>query len=150
MGVIVRSTVPVPLSATCCGLVAVLSLIESVALCEPAAFGVNATPSVQDVLGATVTGIAPHVPAPVTAYSVGSDEVTLPMNSGFVPMFATVMVLLTVSPTGELPNANEAVTDTEVGSAGSESSYSSTRLLVCVGDVEVASGGVHRGSTRTA
>ena len=54
-----------------------------------------------------------HVVAPVAANS-GSFEVTLPMNSRFVPVFLTVRFLVTVSPTGELPIASEAGTEIEV------------------------------------
>jgi hypothetical protein len=111
----VRSTMPVPLSATCCGLLAALSLSVSVAPCGPVASGVNATPSVQDFLGATVTGIAPHVPVPRRAYSAGSDDVALEMISELVfPVLVTVRFFATVWPTATLPNASEAVTDIEV------------------------------------
>jgi hypothetical protein len=110
---VVRSTMPVPLSDTRCGLVAVLSLIESVALCAPAAPGVNATASVHDVPGATITGIAPHVPVPLGAYSE-SDGVPLEMTRGARPEFRTVRSLVTVWPTATFPNASEAVTDIEV------------------------------------
>src|SRR5208337_2351753 len=113
-GVTVMSTVPVPLSVTCCGLVAVLSLSVSVALCAPSVLGVNATPSVHNALGATVTGIAPHVPVPLTAYSE-SDGIALEMTSELVlPVFSTVRFFVTVSPTGSLPNASDAVTNIEV------------------------------------
>ena len=54
-----------------------------------------------------------QVVAPVAANS-GSFEVTLPMNSKFVPVFLTVMFLVAVSPTGKLPIASEVVTDIEV------------------------------------
>jgi len=109
---LVRSTMPVPLSETLCDPVPPLSLSVSVALCAPTALGVNATPSVHEVLGATVTGIAPHVPALVTAYSAGSDEVTFKMDSGLNwPVLLTVNVFVTVWPTATLPKAAEAVTD---------------------------------------
>ena len=65
---VVKPAIPAPLSETCCGLVVALSKIFSVALCAPSALGVNATPSVQVVLGATAIGIAPHVPVPLRAY----------------------------------------------------------------------------------
>ena len=92
-----------------------LSKIMSVALCEPSVFGVNATPSVQLVLGARVIGIAPHVPVPLSAYSAGSDDVVLPMISGCVaPVLSTVRFLVSVCPKATLPNASEAVTDTVV------------------------------------
>jgi hypothetical protein len=110
---VVRSTMPVPLRATRCGLVAVLSLIESVALCAPAAAGVNATASVHEVSGSTVTGIAPHVPVPLGAYSE-SDGVALEITRGARPEFRTVRSLVTVWPIATFPNASEAVTDIEV------------------------------------
>lgn len=78
--VVVRSTTPVPLSATCWGLVVALSSTASNAECAPTAFGVKATPSVHEVLGATVIGIAPQVPVSLKAYSE-SDGVALEMSS---------------------------------------------------------------------
>ena len=112
--VVVRSTRPVPLSATCCGLLAVLSKICSVALRTPAALGVNATPSVQDFMGATVTGIAPHVPVPLRAYSE-SDGVAPEMTSELeAPWFWTVRFFVSVCPTRTFPKASDAVTDIEV------------------------------------
>ena len=74
--VVERPAMPVPLSAECCGLVVALSVRVKVALCAPTLLGLNANPSVQLVLGATVMGIAPHVPEPLSAYS-GSDGVAL-------------------------------------------------------------------------
>jgi hypothetical protein len=110
-----RPAMPLPENVDCCGLVAALSKIVSVALCEPTAFGVNATPSVQFVLGATVIGTAPQVPLPLRAYSAGSDEMAFGMISGLVaPVFLTVRFFVTVWPTGTLPNASDAVTDIEV------------------------------------
>jgi hypothetical protein len=67
------------------------------------------------VLGATVIGIAPHVPVPLKAYSAGSDDVVLPMNSEWVaPVLETVRFLVSVWPRATLPNASDAVTDTVV------------------------------------
>jgi hypothetical protein len=104
-----------PKSVECCGLVVALSKIISVALCGPSAVGVNLTPIVQMVLGATVIGIAPHVPVPLKAYSAGSDDVVLPMNSEWVaPVLETVRFLVSVWPRATLPNASDAVTDTVV------------------------------------
>ena len=51
--------------------------------------------------------------APVAANS-GSLEVTPPMNNKFVPMFLTVMFLMSVSPTGELPIVSVAGTEIQV------------------------------------
>ena len=82
--VVVRPAMPAPVSEVCWGLVAALSAKVRVALCAPTAFGVNATPSVQLVLGATVIGIAPQVPVPLKAYSE-SDDVTLETSSGWAP-----------------------------------------------------------------
>ena len=94
---VVRSAIPVPLSVDCCGLVVALSVSVSVAPCEPSVLGVNATPSVQFVLGATVIGIAPHVPVPLSEYSDGSDDIALETISGLVaPVLVTVSVLVTV------------------------------------------------------
>jgi len=74
-----------------------LSKIIRVALCVPGAPGVNATPSVHVVLGATVIGMAPHVPVPLRTYSAGSDDVTLPMNNEWVaPVLLTVRFLMSV------------------------------------------------------
>ena len=78
---VVRSATPVPLSAECCGLVVALSVSVSVALCGPSALGVNATPSVQFALAATVIGIAPQVPVPLSTYS-GSEVIALETTSG--------------------------------------------------------------------
>ena len=112
--VVMRPAMPVPVSDTCCGLVAALSLIVSDALCAPIALGVNATPIVQFVLGATVIGIAPQVPVPLKAYSE-SDGVALEIVSECdAPVFATVTFFVTVWPIATLPNASEAVTDTVV------------------------------------
>ena len=110
-----RPAMPLPENVDCCGLVAALSKIVSVALCAPTAFGVNATPSVQLVLGATVIGIAPQVPLPLRAYSAGSDDIAFDMISELVaPVFLTVRLFVTVWPTATLPNVSEAVTDTVV------------------------------------
>ena len=96
LAVVVRSATPVPLSAGCCGLVVVLSVSVSVAPCAPSALGVNETRSVQLPLGATVIGIAPHVPVPLITYS-GSDDVALDTTSGWVaPVLVTVRVFVTV------------------------------------------------------
>ena len=94
---IVRPAMPAPDSVECWGLVVALSKIISVALCDPGALGVNATPSVQLVSGATVIGIAPHVPAPLRVYSAGSDDVTLEMISGWAaPLLPTVRFFASV------------------------------------------------------
>ena len=112
---VVRPAMPVPLSATCCGLVVALSVSVSDALGAPTASGVNPTPSVHDVLGASVTGIAPHVPALVTANSAGSVETALEMISALVaPVLVTVRVFAPDWPTATLPNATDAVTATDV------------------------------------
>ena len=58
-----------------------LSNIMSVALRAPSAPGMKVIPSVQVVLGATVVGIAPHVPVPLRAYA-GSDGTALDTTSG--------------------------------------------------------------------
>jgi hypothetical protein len=91
-----------------------LSLIVSDALCAPIVLGVNATANVHDVLGASITGIAPHVPPPVNAYSK-SDAVALAIINGFfAPVLVTVAFLVTVRPTATVPNASDAVTDIDV------------------------------------
>src|ERR1700685_4838449 len=88
--VVVRPAMPVPVSATCCGLVVALSVRVRVSLCAPPVFGVKATPIVQFVLGATVMGIAQQVPVPVKAYSE-SDGVALETTRGLVaPVLETV------------------------------------------------------------
>ena len=93
---VVRVVRPVPLKVTCFGLVIALSLIVSDALCAPTVLGVNATANVHDVLGASITGIAPHVPPPVNAYSK-SDAVALAIINGFfAPVLVTVAFLVTV------------------------------------------------------
>ena len=103
---------PVPESVECCGLVLVLSKIVTEALCVPIALGVNASPSVQVVLGATVMGIGPQFPVLFIAYSAGSDEIAPEMISGFVaPVLLTVRFFVTVSPTATLPNASDDVSD---------------------------------------
>jgi hypothetical protein len=76
---------------------------------------VNATTIVQVVLGATVIGIAPHVPVPLKAYSAESDDVALAMISEWVaPVLSTVRFFVTVWPRATLPNASDAVRDTVV------------------------------------
>ena len=110
-GVTVISTVPVPLAATCCGLLDALSLTESVALCAPIVLGVKPIAIVQVAKCASPPG--GQLVAPVAANS-GSFEVTLPTNSRFVPAFLTVRFLVTAFPTGELPIASEAGTVIEV------------------------------------
>lgn len=93
---VVRVTVPVPLSAECCGLVVALSVRVSVALCAPTVAGAKVSPSVQFPLGATVIGAMPQVPAPVTVNSAGSDDTALEMISGWVaPVLVTVTVFAT-------------------------------------------------------
>ena len=107
-----RPAMPAPESVECCGLPVALSKIISVALRAPSAAGVNATPSVQVVFGATVIGIAPHVPVPLRAYSAGSDDVALPMTSEWLaPALSTVRFFVRVCPRATLPNASDAVTD---------------------------------------
>jgi len=92
----VRSARPAPVSVTCCGLVVTLSKTMSDALCAPTASGVNATPSVHDPKGETVTGIGPHVPLPLSAYSE-SDGVAPEMTSELVlPVLCTVRFLVSV------------------------------------------------------
>jgi hypothetical protein len=111
---VLRPPIPVPESATCCGLVVALSLIVSVASCDPSEAGLNATPSVQDFRGATLTGIAPQVPCPFNAYS-GSEVAALETISWFLlPLLDTVTVLGEVVPTATLPKASGEVTDIEV------------------------------------
>jgi hypothetical protein len=93
---VVRSTVPVPLSADCCGLVPALSVRVRVALCAPSVAGAKVTPSLQFPLAATVIGIGPQEPAPVTMNSDGSDDIALEMISGLVrPVLVTVTVFAT-------------------------------------------------------
>jgi hypothetical protein len=77
----VKPAIPVPESVDFCGLVVALSNSISVALCEPSALGVKVTGRVQVVLGATVIGIAPQVPAPPRTYSAGSEDVALEITS---------------------------------------------------------------------
>src|SRR3984957_7504329 len=109
---IARPAMPAPESVECCGLTVALSKIVSVAACAPSAVGVNATPSVQVVLGASVIGIAPQVPVPLRAYSAGSDDVTLPItNEWLPPVLSTVRFFVSVCPRATLPNASDAVTD---------------------------------------
>lgn len=103
---------PVPLTADCCGLLVALSKNFSDALRAPTAFGVNATASRHEPLGATVTGIAPHVPVSLRANSAGSDDTAFEMTSECAaPVFLTVRVLVTVWPTATLPDDSEEVTD---------------------------------------
>ena len=111
VGVTVMSIVPVPLTGTCCGLVAVLSLTERVALCGPRALVVNPIAIVQVARCASPPG--GQLVAPVAANSE-SFEVTLPINNKFVPVFVTVRFLVAVSPTGEAPSASEVGTEIEV------------------------------------
>jgi len=89
------SAVPVPLTATLCGLVDVLSKTCSVALRVPSAFGVNPIAILQ--LRPCASPVGGQVLTPVAANSAGSDEVTLSMNSGLVlPVFTTVRFLVLV------------------------------------------------------
>ena len=74
---------PVPLRVACCGLLEVLSVKVSDAFSAAADLGENATASVHDLVGASVTGIEPQVPAGVTANSAESDDTALEMISGF-------------------------------------------------------------------
>ena len=68
----------------------------SEALCAPIAFGVNDTPSVQFVLGASEIGIEPHVPVPLRAYSE-SEGVALETSNGWIaPVLVTVRFFVTV------------------------------------------------------
>jgi len=109
---IVTSAIPVPASDTCCGLVDALSLIVKVALRGPTAFGAYDTPIMHDDIGATVTGIAPQVPVPLTANSAESDEFALTTMSELVfPVLLTVKFLVTACPIATFPNASDDVTD---------------------------------------
>ena len=72
---------PLPVSVECCGLVVALSVNVSVALCAPTDAGAKVTPSVQFVLWASVIGIAPQVPVPLSEYS-GSEGTALETVSG--------------------------------------------------------------------
>ncbi len=104
-----------PLRETFCDPVPALSNSVSVALRAPTEFGMNATPKAHDDLGATVTGIAPHVPVPLSANSNGSDETAPEMISELAPpVFLTVRFFVSVCPTGTLPKESDVVTDTEV------------------------------------
>ena len=87
-----------------------MSLSFRVALRAPVVLGVNATASVHDFLGASLTGIAPQVPL-LLAENSGSDEIALDMTSELAaPVLWTVSVLVAVWPTVTLPKASEAVT----------------------------------------
>jgi hypothetical protein len=87
-----------------------LSLSVRVALGVPTIFGVYATASVHDAVGASVIGIAPQVPL-LLAENSGSDEIAFEMISELVaPVLWTVTVLVAVWPTGTLPKASAAVT----------------------------------------
>lgn len=112
---IVRPAMPVPLRATCCGLLGVLSVNVSVAACGPTELGENATASVHDLVGASVTGIGPQVPAAVTANSAESDDIALEMISGFfLPVLRIVRCFVTDWPTATLPKSSESPTAIEV------------------------------------
>ena len=94
---VVISAIPVPLSAECCGLVEALSVSVNVALCAPSVAAPNATSSAQFELGATVIGIGPQVPPPVTVKCAGSDVIALEIISEWsVPVLVTFTVLATV------------------------------------------------------
>jgi len=80
---VVRPAMPVPLRVTCCGLLEVLSVKLSDAPSAAADLGENATASVHDLVGASVTGMRPQVPAGVTANSAESEDSALEMFSGF-------------------------------------------------------------------
>ena len=74
-----------------------MSVSAIVALCAPSAFGVKATPRVQLEIGATVIGIAPQVPVPLSEYSAGSDDIAPETISGWIlPVLVTVRVFVTV------------------------------------------------------
>ena len=106
---------PVPPSATCCGLVEVLSVNVSDAVSGPAELGENATASIQDLVGASVIGIGPQVPAEVAANSAESDDTALEMISGGVlPVLRIVRSLLADWPTATLPKSSESPTAIEV------------------------------------
>ena len=107
--------VPLPLSATLCGLVAVLSLSVSVARRAPRSRGVKPIAMVQVRPGASPLPSDGQVEVP-TANSAGSDEVTLPMNSGLVlPVLLTTSFMVAVSPCGEPGKLSESGTEMEVG-----------------------------------
>ena len=89
-----------------------MSWTISVALRVPSALGVKPIAIVQ--LAKCASPVGGQVVAPVAATSDGLFEVTLPMNSKFVPVFTTVRFLVAVSPTGEEPSASEAGTEIEV------------------------------------
>ena len=76
---VVRPAMPVPLRVTCCGLLEVLSVKVSDAFSRAADLGENATASVHDLVGASVTGVEPQFPAGVTANSAESDDTALEM-----------------------------------------------------------------------
>ena len=113
-----------------------MSLSVRAALGVPTAFGVNATASVHDAVGASVIGIAPQVPL-LLAKNSGSDEIALEMISELVaPVLWTVSVLVAVWPTGTLPKASAAVTvSVVVGVAVGEPVAVEVAVAV---DVEVA------------
>ena len=63
-----------PDNVECCGLVAALSKIVSVALRGETMLGENDTPNLHFVPAATVIGIAPQEPVPLSENSAGSDN----------------------------------------------------------------------------
>lgn len=135
----VRPAMPVPLSVDDCGLVAELSKIINFALRAPTALGVNATPMVHEVLGATMIGTVPHVPVPLRANSAGSDDVAFEMNSGLVaPVLLIVRFFASVWPTATLPKASDAVTDTVVTGVAVAVGVAETVEVEVVVAVEVA------------
>ena len=105
-----------------------------VPLCVPTVLGVNATASVHDAVGASVTGIAPQVPL-LLAENSGSDEIALEMISELAaPVLWTVSVLVAVWPTATLPKASAAVTvSVVVGVAVGEAVAVEVAVAVAVG-----------------
>lgn len=92
-----------------------MSVKVSDAVSAAADLGENATASVHDLVGASVIGIGPQVPAEVTANSAESDDTALEMISGCVrPELRIVRSFVTDWPTATLSNSSKSATAIEV------------------------------------
>jgi hypothetical protein len=115
LGVVVTKVVPFPLSATLCGLVAVLSEIDRLDPPRaPGVFGVKLIVMAHVRPGASPPG---GQVVPVRANSAGSLKKKPVMNSGFLPVFLTARFFVDVLPRRVLGKVSEAGTKIDVGVA---------------------------------
>jgi hypothetical protein len=108
---------PPPDSATVCGLLAALSLNESVAASGVATVGVNVTETVHVPFGATCPSVGQVLEVRAKSAAFAPVMVGLPLKvSGALPVFVTVTVIGELGiPTGTTPKRSDSVESVTAG-----------------------------------